>query len=89
MEIALNPELEKRMDAEVEAGRAASPDDFINKAVYHFIVARDLGQEFDFDQVDALIAEGLDELERGEAIDGETAFRLLRAHSANRRSQLL
>ncbi len=87
MQVTLNPELEKRIDAEVRAGRSAGPDEFINKAVYHFIVARDLGQEFDFEEVDGLIAEGLEELDRGEAIDGDEAYRQLKALSTARNSQ--
>ena len=34
-----------------------------------------------------MIAAGLDEIERGDTIEGEKAFRQLRAHSVERRRQ--
>ena len=34
-----------------------------------------------------MISEGLDDIERGDTVDGEEAFRQLRAHSAERRRQ--
>jgi len=77
MNVTLNPELEKRIEDEVNSGRSAGPDEFLNRAVYHYLVARDLGGEY--------TAEGLDDLGRGDTVDGEDAFRQLRDYSAERR----
>jgi predicted transcriptional regulator len=69
----------------VKCGRANDTSEFLNKAVYHYLLARDLGQEFTAEELDALIVEGLDDIERGDVVDGEEAFRQLRARSAERR----
>lgn len=87
MNITLKPELERIVAGEVKAGRAVDPDEFLNKAVYHYVLARDLGQEYTSEEIDRMIAEGLSDIEQGNTIDGEEAFRQLRAHSAERRRQ--
>jgi len=87
MNVTLKPELEKLIEAEVKAGRSSDPGEFLNKAIYHYVVARDLGQEYSPEEIDRMIAEGLDDIERGDTVDGEEAFRQLRAHSAERRRQ--
>ena len=85
MNVELKPELEILIAGEVKAGRASDPGEFLNRAVYHYVVARDLGQEYTPEEIDRLICEGLDDVDRGDTIDGEEAFRQLRALSAERR----
>lgn len=85
MNVTLRPELERLIEDEVKAGRSAGADEFLNKAVYHYVVSRDLGQDYTLEEMDKLIAEGLDDLDRGDTVDGEEAFRQLRAYSAERR----
>ncbi len=87
MDVTLKPELETLIAAEVKAGRASDPGEFLNKAVYHYVLARDLGQEYAPEEIDRMIREGLDDIERADTIDGEEAFRQLRALSAERRRQ--
>jgi hypothetical protein len=87
MDVSLKPELETLIAAEVKAGRASDPGEFLNKAVYHYVLARDLGQEYAPEEIDRMIREGLDDIERGDTIDGEEAFRQLRARSVERRRQ--
>ena len=87
MNVSLKPELETLIAAEVTAGRSADPGEFLNKAVYHYVVARDLGREYTQEEIDRMISEGLDDIDRGDTIDGEEAFRQLRAHSAERPRQ--
>jgi hypothetical protein len=72
---------------EVKAGRVSDPGEFHNRAVYHYVVARDLGQEYSPEEIDRMICEGLDDLDQGDTIDGEEVFRQLRALSAERRRQ--
>lgn len=85
MDITLKPELKKLIEDEVKSGRSSDPNDFLNRAVYHYLVARELGVEYTPEEIDSMIAEGLDDIERGDTIDGEKAFRQLRAYSAERR----
>lgn len=85
MNVTLKPELEKLIVDEVEAGRSRDPNEFLNRAVYHFVVARDLDEEYTPEDIDKAIAEGLDDIERGDTVDGEEAFRQLRDHCAERR----
>ena len=67
------------------SGRAADSNDFMNRAVYHYVLARDLGEEYTAEEIDRMIAEGLDDIACGETIGGEEALRQLRAHSAEQR----
>ena len=41
MNVTLRPELEQAIAGDVRAGRGAGADDFINKAVYHYVVNRE------------------------------------------------
>ena len=84
MNVTLKPELEKLIADDVKAGRAADADDFINRAVYHYAIARDLGQDYSPEEIGHLISEGLANFEEGDIVDGDEAFRQLRAHSAER-----
>jgi len=56
----------------------AGPDEFLNKAVYHYVVARDLGEEYSREQIEEKIARGLAQVERGETVDGDEFFEQLR-----------
>ncbi len=86
MNVTLNSELERFIEDEVKSGRSNDTGEFLSKAIYHYLVARDLGQEFTAQEIDGLILEGLNDIERGEVVDGEEAFRQLDARSAERRS---
>lgn len=87
MNVTLKPELEKLVENEVKSGPSTDPNDFLNRAVSHYLLARDLGEEYAPEDIDRMIAVGLDEIERGETIDGEEAFRQSRAVSAEHRRQ--
>jgi antitoxin ParD1/3/4 len=78
MNVTLKPELEKLIEDEVKSGRSSSPDEFLNKAVYHYIVARDLGEDYSREEIEEKIARGLAQVERGETVDGEEFFEQLR-----------
>ena len=85
MDVILKPELEKLIEDEVKSGRASDHNEFLNTAVYHYVVARDLGEEYTPEEIDRMIAEGLDDIERDDTVEGKEAFRQLRAYSAERR----
>ena len=87
MDFKINPALQKLIDEDIKAGRSTNPDEFLDKAVYHYVIARDLGEDFSREEVEEKIAQSLAEAERGKTIDCEEAFRQLRAYSAERRRQ--
>lgn len=87
MNVTVKPEFEKRIRDEVKAGRVSDAEEFVNKAVYHYIVAKELGQDYAPEELDRLIAEGLEDIDRGDTIEGEAAFRSLRDFAAQRRQQ--
>ena len=87
MNVSLKPELEKLIDDEVKSGRSTNVNEFLNRAVYHYLVAWDLGEEYTREEIDRMIAEGLEDIERGDTVEGEEAFRQLRTYSAERRRQ--
>jgi antitoxin ParD1/3/4 len=87
MNLSLTPELEKLIEDEVKSGRSADSAEFLKKAVYHYVAARDLGEAYSPEEIENLIVEGLADIDRGDIIDGEEAFRELRAYSAERRRQ--
>jgi len=87
MNVPLKPELEKFIEDEVKSGRSSDPSEFLSRAVYHYVLARDLGEEYAPEEIDRMIAEGLEDIERGDTIEGTEAFRQLRAYSVERRRQ--
>ena len=78
MNVTLKPELEKLIENELKERRSENVDDFLNKAVYHYVLARDLGEAHTPDSLDHMIADGLEDIERGDTIAGELAFQKLR-----------
>ena len=85
MNVTLKPELEKLIDEDVKAGRVAGTSEFINRAVYHYALARDLGEDYSAEELDEMISEGLQDIERGDTIEGGEAFRYLRSLNEQRR----
>jgi hypothetical protein len=63
---------------ELQSGRSPDPNDFLNRAVNDYVLAGDLGEECAPEEIDTMIAEGLDDIARGDTIEGEEAFRQLR-----------
>ena len=87
MTITLKPELEKVAVDDIEAGRAADMNDFLNRAVYHYALARDLGETYAPEELDEMIDAGLHDIEHGDLVSGDEAFLHLRAQIAQRRQQ--
>lgn len=84
--MTLKPELEKLIADEVHSGRASDAGEFLNRAVYHYALARDLGEDYSSEAFDEMIAAGLRDIDSGELIDGEEASRHLRALNSQRRN---
>jgi len=78
MNVTLRPELEKLIENEIKSGRETGPGEFLDKAIYHYLVARDLGEEYSREAIEEKIARGLAQAERGETVDGAQFFEQLR-----------
>jgi Arc/MetJ-type ribon-helix-helix transcriptional regulator len=83
--VALTPEVQALIDSELKCGNFSSAGEFLSAAVQHFLIARELGEAYTAREVEEKIARGLDQIERGETIDGDEAFLQLRSDSAERR----
>ena len=46
MEFKINPALQKLIEEEIKSGCSTNPDEFLDKAVYHYVIARDLAKIF-------------------------------------------
>ena len=55
MNVTLTPELEKLIENEVKSGRATDANEFLSRAVYHYVIARDLGEEYTAEEIDKMI----------------------------------
>ncbi len=80
MTLQLSPDRERRLRAQVDAGRFASLDAALEEAVDRLLDADPRSE------LNRLVQEGVDDIANGDVIDGEEAFRQLRAESARRRA---
>ncbi|HEY6390490.1 MAG TPA: hypothetical protein VIX89_04380 [Bryobacteraceae bacterium] len=73
MAIDLDKETQHLIDQELQTGRFRDAATFIGAAVRHFLITReDLG--YTQVDIDAMIAQSVASLERGEGVDGEEFF---------------
>jgi antitoxin ParD1/3/4 len=82
VDVRLKPELERLIQDEVKSGRSRDPNEFLNKAVYHYVLARDLGEDYNSEEIDQMIDAGLDDIERGDTIEGDEALRRVKAYGS-------
>lgn len=83
MELSLTPELERRIQQQVESGRFASAEQLISKAVDVF-ESWPVPEGMDQTEFERLIEEGCAEADRGETVSAEEA----REHLARLRASL-
>jgi Arc/MetJ-type ribon-helix-helix transcriptional regulator len=73
MTIKLDRETHRLIEGEIQAGRFHDASAFVTAAIRHFVITReDLGHTRE--QVDAMIAQAIESLDRGEGVDGEDFF---------------
>jgi antitoxin ParD1/3/4 len=73
MTINLDQKTQRLIEQEVQTGRFRDAAALVGAAVRHFLITRqDLGCTRE--QIDAMIAEAVASLERGEGVDGEEFF---------------
>jgi len=81
MNIALTPELEKLVEEKVKSGRYQSASAVISEGL-RLLQSRDQYQELRLQEVRAKIQQGLDQLDRGEGLDGEQVYAEMKRRSA-------
>ena len=76
MTIDIDNNTRRLIEQEIQAGRFPDAAAFVGAAVRHFLITReDLGCTRE--QIDAMIAQAIASLERGEGVDGEEFFAAL------------
>jgi Arc/MetJ-type ribon-helix-helix transcriptional regulator len=87
MDVTLDPGTEKLVQKEIESGRFRNPNDLIGVALKHFLIARELGEEYTQQEIEEKISRGLHQLERREDVDGDEFFEKLRLRAEELRHQ--
>jgi antitoxin ParD1/3/4 len=84
MEIALTPEAERFVQAQVESGHFRDASEVVNAVLKKFVDRADARGWITprtprtMDELEACLLESIERLDRGEGIDGETAYAKLR-----------
>jgi hypothetical protein len=78
MDVALDAETEKLVQAELQTGRFQDATTLMSTALKHFLIAREFGEEYTREEIETKIVRGLSQLERGEGVDGTELFEKLR-----------
>jgi len=79
MDIALSPELQKRIDRRIESGDAGSTDALVEQALKFYLDYEDGEDDEEFLETKSAIDEALEQAERGEGRPAEEVFAQLRA----------
>ena len=86
MSISLTPELEQFIQSQIASGKYASTEDVIIAGI-KLLEERERIYKGRFEELKREIAIGVEQLERGEVIDGEIVFRQLEQKLQQRRQQ--
>lgn len=84
MKISLPPEIQEFVDAKIASGAYATASEVIRDAMIEFMDADEIRQKH-LERIKRELQAGLDQLERGEVVDGEEAFERVRQMSRERR----
>jgi antitoxin ParD1/3/4 len=85
MNVALKPNVQKLIDERVNSGKYSSPEEVVEAAVLALAQLENFG-DFDAGELDRLLAEGEQSIERDGTLDGEEAFRGRVQRRAQRRN---
>lgn len=83
MTITLPPDLQELVEEKVKRGGYGSPEEVVRAALDHFL--RQADDDFAPGELNALLAEGTADLERGNTYPGEAVFEEIRQLSEARR----
>jgi putative addiction module CopG family antidote len=86
MKLSLPLPIQALIDEQVKSGRYASPEDVVAAAVLMLEQQKKL-DEFATGELDALLAEGERDIERGDVLDIDKAFEALKRISNTRRQR--
>jgi antitoxin ParD1/3/4 len=81
MNVSLTPELEKLVENKVKSGRYQSASEVIREGL-RLLDEQDQVRETRLQEVRRKIRSGLDQLDRGEGIDGDAVLKVLKQKSA-------
>ncbi len=74
MNVSLKPEVQKLIDDRVNSGKYSSPEEVVEAAVLALDQLENFG-DFEAGELNQLLAEGEESIEREGTLDGEEAFR--------------
>jgi Arc/MetJ-type ribon-helix-helix transcriptional regulator len=83
MDVKLDAETENLVKKELDTGRFPDAAALVSTALQHYLIARELGEEYTREEIESKIARGLAQLEDGKGIDGEEFFERLRRRGEN------
>ena len=83
MDVALSPDLERQLAETLKTGRYTSASEVISEGL-RLLFAANLTRAEQLARLREDIQIGLDQLDRGESVDGETALREVNARLARR-----
>ena len=83
MNVSLRPEIAKRVNQRVKSGKFASPEEVVTAAILALDQQEQLG-EFEPGELNRLLAEGEENIEKHGALDGERAYINRRARRRKR-----
>ena len=72
MSISLSKEAELLIQKELQAGHFPDTETLVNTALRHYVLARELSEDYSRDEVEAKLARGIASLDADEGVDGET-----------------
>lgn len=78
MDVKLDGETEKLVQKEIEAGRFPDARALVGTGVQHYLIAREFGEEYTREEIDAKIGRGLEQARTGDTVDGEEFFEQLK-----------
>jgi antitoxin ParD1/3/4 len=81
MDVSLTPELARRVQEKVDAGLYASASDLVREALQRLFESEEIGASR-LAQLNADIQHGLDQLDRGDGLDGDDSRRRAMARFA-------
>jgi len=87
MNLSLEPDVQKLIDERVSSGKYSTPEEVIAAAIIALDQLEHFG-DFDASELDSLLAEGEQSIERDGTLDGEEAYQGRAQRRAERRKSL-
>jgi len=85
MNLSLEPDVQKLIDERVKSGKYSSPEEVVEAAIMA-LEQLEYFADFDAGELDGLLAEGEQSIQRDGTLDGEEAYRVRAQRRAQRRN---